>query len=173
MKKKGLVFSVILALLLTVLMPTTAFAAKPLPVHAEGAITSIEDTVIGENVFPAGDSGRFRVVDRVISGGLSGDIAGDFILTYKANVDLLTQAGNLHGTLTTGDYTFKINGAIAPLEMVPTIYGYLPMLTITGHWSRPGGPGNGTFGAWVVFIPDEYGHVVWIIDSSFTMDGTL
>lgn len=173
MKRRALVISLVMVLLLTALMPATAFAAKPQPVTAEGVIYSIEDTSIGDNVFPAGNSGRFRVVDREISGQLYGDIEGLFSLAYKANVNITTQAGNLQGTLNTGDYSFKINGKIQPLEMMLTNYGYLPMLTITGHWSRPGAPGQGNFEAWAIFIPDEYGHVVYIVDSYFSMNGKM
>ncbi|MFH1647080.1 MAG: hypothetical protein ABID71_05310 [Chloroflexota bacterium] len=172
MKKRTLLFSLGLVLALTVLVPTAALAAKPQPFYAAGVISGIEDTVVGENAFPAGNSGRWRVVDREITGQLSGDINDGFVLAYKANVELATQAGNLHGTLEAGGYSFKVNGKIQPLEMVPTPLGFdLPRLTITGHWSRTAGPGQGDFEAWVVFIPDDYGHVVMIVASSFVMEG--
>jgi len=94
-------------------------------------------------------------------------------MTYRANVELATQAGNLHGTLETGDYACKVNGKIEPLgfvEMWPGVY--LPKLTINGHWTFTNGArGNGDFEAWVIFIPDEYGHVATIVASSFVMDG--
>ena len=94
-------------------------------------------------------------------------------MTYKANVELATQAGNLHGTLETGDYTLSLNGKIQPLEMVELYPGvYLPKLTIGGHWNlTSSGSGQGSYSAWVIFIPDEYGHVVSIIASSFVIDG--
>lgn len=174
MKRRLLFVSLALVLMLMALAPT-ALAAKPQPFYAAGVITGIEDTVIGDNAFPAGDSGRWRVVDRQIEGELlSGDITGSFLMTYKADVELVTQAGNLHGTLETGGYTFRVNGKIQPLEMVPSPLGVdLPKLTISGHWSlvAGSGPGQGNFDAWVIFIPDEYGHVVAIVASSFVMDG--
>ena len=174
MKRRILFISLALVLMLMALAPATALAAKPQPFHATGVITGIEDTEVGDNAFPAGNSGRWRVVDRQIAGELlSGDITGSFILTYKANVELATQAGNLHGTLETIAGTFRVNGKIQPLEMVELYPGvYLPKLTISGHWNLAGsGPGQGNFDAWVIFIPDEYGHVVAIVASSFVMDG--
>lgn len=173
MKRRMLFISLMLALVLTALMPGVALAAKPQPFYAAGVITGIEDTIIGENAFSAGESGRWRVVDRDITGQLSGDISGSFVMTYRANVELATQAGNLHGNLVAGDAGFRINGKIQPLEMVPTPLGIdLPKLTITGHWNLDGkGSGNGDFEAWVIFVPDEYGHVVMIIASSFVMEG--
>ena len=94
-------------------------------------------------------------------------------MTYKANVELATQAGNLHGTLETGAYTFRVNGKIQPLEMVPISPEiYLPKLTINGQWTlTDGARGQGDFEAWVLFIPTPEGHVGTIIASSFTMTG--
>ncbi len=173
MKKRMLFISLAVVLVLTMLIPGAALAGKPQPFYAAGVISGIEDTVIGENAFPAGESGRWRVIDREITGQLSGDVSGDFVMNYRANVELATQAGNLHGNIVAGDADFKVNGKIQPLEMVPTPLGIdLPKLTITGHWNLDGkGPGNGDFEAWVIFIPDEYGHVVMIIASSFIMEG--
>ncbi|MCK4863347.1 MAG: hypothetical protein KAS25_03575 [Dehalococcoidales bacterium] len=173
MKRRMLFISLALVLVLTMLIPGTALAVKPQPFYAAGVITGIEDTVIGDNAFPAGESGRWRVVGRDITGQLSGDVSGSFVMTYKANVELATQAGNLQGNLVMDDASFKVNGKIQPLEIVPTPLGIdLPKLTITGHWNLDGkGPGNGDFEAWVIFVPDEYGHVVMIIASSFIMEG--
>ncbi len=173
MKKRVLFLSLALVLILTVLMPSAALAAKPQDFQATGYINYIEDTNVGDNAFPAGNSGRWRVIDREIGGELSGDISGSFILTYKANVELETQAGNLHGILETGEYSFRVNGKIQPLTMEPSPLGFdLPVLTISGHWTHIGkGRGQGNFTARVQFIPDEYGHVVMIVASSFEMDG--
>ena len=52
------------------------------------------------DVSPAGNSGRFIVKDREITGFLTdGDIVGPFTLTYGANVPLETQSGQAHGTI--------------------------------------------------------------------------
>jgi len=173
MKRRMLFISLVLVLVLAALMPATALAAKPQSFNASGSIAYIEDTVIGDNVFPAGNSGRWRVVNREIGGELSGDINGSFVMTYQANIESQwTQAGNLHGDLDAGGYHLKVNGAIQPLELVPSPLGVsLPKLTIAGHWSRAGGQGQGDFDAWVIFVPDEYGHVAWVVASSFVMDG--
>ncbi|OGO23599.1 MAG: hypothetical protein A2144_14295 [Chloroflexi bacterium RBG_16_50_9] len=172
--KKLILISLMLSLILSALVPATALAAKPQSFHTDGVISGIEDTVIGDNAFPAGNSGRWRVIDRQIEGELlSGDITGSFLMNYKANIELATQAGNLHGTLETNEYSFKINGKIQPLEMVPIAPEvYLPKLTFNGHWTLvDGAQGQGEFNGWVIFIPDEYGHVVSIIASSFIMHG--
>lgn len=173
MKKRLILISLTLVLALMALAPATALAGKPQIFQAAGVINYIEDTQVGDNAFPAGNSGRWRVIDREIGGELSGDICGSFLLTYKANVELATQAGNLHGTLETGEYSFKVNGKIQPLTMEPSPLGFdLPVLTINGHWNLSDiGPGQGDFKARVQFIPDEYGHVVMIVASSFEMDG--
>jgi len=176
MKRRTLLISLVLVLILTALAPATALAAKPQSFYAAGKITYISP---GE-VLPAGESGRWRVIERELRGellpeveGLETDISGPFTMTYKANVELATQAGNLHGILEIGDYTFRVNGKIQPLEIVPIAPGiYLPKLAINGHWTLgDGARGNGEFDAWVVFVPDAYGHVAYIVASSFTMDG--
>jgi hypothetical protein len=179
MKKRLVLISLTLVLMLMALAPATALAAKPQPFCATGVITGIEATVIGDNVFPAGNSGRWRVVGREIGGELSGDVNGSFLMTYKANIESTeTQAGNLHGTLDVGEYSFKVNGTIQPLEIVeivwinPVTYYPILKLTINGRWNLADrGPGQGDFEAGVIFIPDIYGHVACIVASSFVMDG--
>lgn len=167
--KKRLFISVVLALVLTALGSAPVLAAKPADFEASGEIGSITPG----DVFPAGNSGRWRVIERQITGTLAGDINGDFTLTYKANVELATQAGNLHGTLEVGSYVLKVNGKIEPLQMVPTLLGFdLPMLTIKGRWTAiEGARGQGDFDAWVIFIPTPEGHVGQILASSFTLTG--
>ncbi len=178
MKRRILFISLALVLMVTALAPATALAAKPKSFYAAGEINYIEATVIGDNVFPAGNSGRWRVVGREIGGELAGDSNGSFLMTYKASIESTeTQAGNLQGVLETGEYSFKVNGKIQPLEVVgiieiyPGIYVPQLKLTISGHWNLSGSQGNGEFDAWVVFLPDEYGHVAMIVASSFVMDG--
>ena len=170
MKRRLLLISLVLVLILTALAPATALAAKPQSFYTAGEITYLSP---GE-VLPAGESGRWRVIERELRGELlSEDISGPFTMTYKANVELATQAGNFHGTLEAGEYSFRVNGKIQPLEIVPIAPEvYLPKLTINGHWTLgDGARGQGEFYAWVVFVPDAYGHVAYIVASSFTMDG--
>ena len=170
MKKRLLFVSLALALVLTTLMPAAALAAKPVSFDASGIVTCISPGT----VFPAGESGRWVVAERQLSGTfLSGDIDGDFTMTYKANVELSTQAGNLHGTLKVGSHVLKLNGSIQPLEMVPTPFGIdLPKLTINGRWTfTNGAQGGGEFDTWVIFIPTPEGHVGSIVASALNLTG--
>lgn len=170
MKRRLLFISLAIALVLSILMPGTALAAKPASFGASGIINYISPGT----VIPAGESGRWVVVERELSGTfLSGDINSNFTMVYKANVELSTQAGNLHGTLEAGSYVLKMNGNIQPLEMVPTPLGIdLPKLTINGHWTfTDGARGQGSFEAWVIFIPTPEGHVGSIVASAFNLTG--
>ena len=159
MKRRILFISLVLVLMLTALVPSTALAAKPQTFNAGGAIDYIEATVIEDNAFPAGNSGRWRVVDREIAGELSGDVSGRFVMTYKANIESAdTQAGNFNGVLDVGEYSFKVNGKTQPVEviawLVPGQIPYLLQLTMAGHWSTQGARGSGVFSGAVVFEPD-------------------
>jgi len=170
MKMRALFSSIALALVLTALMPVATLAAKPVSFDTSGIVTQISPGT----VFPAGESGRWIVVERELCGTfLSGNINGDFTMTYKANVKLSNQAGNLHGTLKSGPYVLKLNGKIQPLEIVPTPLGIdLPKLTITGHWTfTDGAQGNGNFDVWVIFIPTPEGHVGSIVASALSLTG--
>ncbi|MFH0913751.1 MAG: hypothetical protein V1849_00485 [Chloroflexota bacterium] len=161
--KRMLLVSLVLVLVGTVFLPGAALAALPEDFSASGTISAISDPV----EFAAGKSGRFVVEERTVTGALSGDVGGDFALTYRANVELATQAGNLHGTLSVGSYVFRVQGKIEPLGFVPA-----PVLTISGQWTLiEGARGQGNFDAWAVFVPDAQGHVVFILASSITMTG--
>jgi len=166
--RRLLFISLALALVLSVMAPVTALAAKPVPFSASGGITSITPG----DVVPAGQSGRWRVIEREIAGLLAGDINGSFTMTYKANVELATQAGNLHGTLEAGSYVARVNGKIEPLVWLGEPFASPAQLTINGHWTFiDGARGQGDFKAWAIVILNEYGHVVDIPLSSFTMTG--
>jgi len=170
MKRKLLFISLTLVLVLTTLMPATTLAAKPAYFGAVGIVTYISPGT----VHPAGESGRWVVDERELGGTfLSGDIDGDFTMNYKANVELSTQAGNIHGTLKAGPYVLKLNGKIQPLEMVPTPFGVdLPRLTIKGYWTFTNGEqGGGNFDTWVIFIPTPEGHVSNIVASAINLTG--
>ncbi len=177
MRRSTLFISLFLALLLVVLIPASALAAKPAfsPFAASGNITYISPGT----TFAAGQSDRWRVPERQLSGILNGDINGPFTVTYRANIESVqTQAGNLHGTLTAGAYVLKVNGKIQPLavvgfmEVAPGIWVPKLQLTIIGHWTFiDGAQGNGDFTASVVFLPTPDGHVAYIIQSSFDLTG--
>ncbi len=171
---KRALIGIIALLLLVLVLPGTALAAK-VPVSAYGVITSISES----EEFPAGTSGRIKVVSRTIYGSFtSGDILGSFTMTYKANVELATQAGNLAGTLTTGPHLFYVSGYIQPVQWIPipgSPDAYTGLLTATGEWAL-GDPkddrGSGTFTARIVFVPTPDGHVASILPGSeFTMSG--
>lgn len=188
MKKRLLSISLVLVSVLTALMPTAVLAAKPVEFKATGNIAYITEG----DVLPAGNSGQWRVIERELGGTLSGDINGAFTLNYKANVELATQAGNLHGTLQAGSQVLEVNGKIEPLkpyhgnafyfvmEYVDPVFGlvriyyvpgvgYVPLfdLEINGHWtSVSGANGNGDFTASVIFIPTPEGHVAYVLPVS-------
>ncbi|MDO8635373.1 MAG: hypothetical protein Q7R34_03880 [Dehalococcoidia bacterium] len=162
--KRGFLIGFVLFLTLAVLTPVPALAAKPVLFSAVGTITSISDGTVK----PAGDSGRWVVVERELGGSLVGDINGSFTMAYKANVELATQAGDLHGTLQVGGNILNVNGKIG---VGVTPIGY-PGLIINGHWNfTKGAEGEGDLTAWVIPITDEYGHVTFILASSFDLTG--
>jgi len=167
MKKRLLFVFLVVTLVLTLSAPTAALAAKPKAFYAGGDITSITPG----DVFPAGNSGRWVVAEREITGNLYGDINGVYSLVYKANIEsVYTQAGNIHGRLVVDGIELNVQGKIQPLEFVPP-YG-LPLLTISGKWTFVnGGQGNGDFVAYAMFIPDAEGHVAMIMASGIQLTG--
>ena len=175
MKRKTLLIGLTLALLSILVMPVSALAAQPVAFSASGTISSISTG----DVLAAGKSGRWVVQERELCGSLSGDINGDFVLTYKANVDE-NQAGNLAGELMVGQdaYIMRLNGKSQPMDFVWfEAFGiYLPRLSINGHWAlTEGTKGEGDFEAWFVFVPyiDEQGnvHVGQIVGSAIILSG--
>ena len=175
MKRKSLLIGLALALLSILVMPVSALAAQPVAFSASGTISSISTG----DVLAAGKSGRWVVQERELCGSLSGDINGDFVLTYKANVDE-NQAGNLAGELTVGQdaCSMRLNGKSQPMDFVWfEAFGiYLPRLSINGHWAlTEGAKGEGDFEAWFVFVPyiDEQGnvHVGQIVGSAIILSG--
>ena len=176
MKRKILLIGLTVALALVLLVPTAAFAAKPVAFLASGTISSISPG----DVQPAGNSGRWIVHERDLYGTISGDINGDYVLNYRATVDE-NQEGNLAGKLTVQGqdvYNLSINGKSQPMEFVwfEPFNTYLPRLSINGKWAFiKGEQGQGTFEAWFVFIPyiDEQGnvHVGQIVSSALEMTG--
>ena len=167
--KKIFYVSLILALAITTFMPVPAIAAEPF--SADGTI----DYISPGTVYPAGASGRWIVAERELLGTLSGDINGQYTITFKANIESInTQAGNFHGTLLVDTYSLKVNGRIDPLEFVEWYAPGVPIykLTISGHWAFTNGTqGRGDFDGYASFIPTPEGHVGYVVDSSFTMDG--
>jgi hypothetical protein len=168
--KKLLVIGVVLALILTLALPSVAMAAKPTTqISATGAMISIDEGITRE----LGHSGKWLVKDRVINGAFSSGYFGSeaFTITYGGVFDLATQAGSLVGKMEVGSTTLVITGKSDPLTMVPVDGYYLPCINISGHWTGLKGlNASGTFSAYMVFVPDQ-GHIGYIVASEFTMTG--
>jgi len=183
--KMKLIMIATLALFLTSLMPGSALAASSDSSYQEffasGVITGISE---GE-MSASGNSDQWKVVEREIYGEFfSGDLQGDYVMVYTANVSLSDQSGTLSGTLFTQQYEFKVNGNIEPVVFNGEWYmppdpdngiagiPYLELIVI-GNWAYKGGGIllNGDFDAWLKFIPTPDGHVLKVVDSLFTMIG--
>jgi hypothetical protein len=168
--KKILVISLLLAMVLTMILPSAAMAARPATFSAQGYLSGIDTG----NVRQLGNSGKWLVRDRTIQGEFLAGGFGNapFSLKYNGVFDLATQAGNLVGTLRTGSSILLVVGEVAPLTMVSVGPYSLPMLSISGNWAGLSGvKANGSFQAYMVFVPDGEGHVVQVVDSGFIMSG--
>ena len=174
MRKKGMAWGLVVALVLALVFPAAALAAPPetVSIEATGYITGITPG----DVFPAGDGWIVR--SRDIYGTLSGDIEGNFTLTYKAKVDSY-QAGWFHGTLAVDGWPrIKVKGVSQPVQLVPVGGGrFLLQVTIGGRWWVTGNVNaRGTLDASFLAIPvlDEYGnvHIGEVVQSQVTLAGT-
>jgi hypothetical protein len=173
--KKVLLVSLMLALIMALVLPTSVVAAKPAVFNAEGKIIYISDgdENSAETVLPSGQSGNWRVMDRVIKGVFTN---GDsFTLVYSGVFDLMTQSGNFHGRMVTenGSQIFEINGKVAPLDATEFP---IMKLSISGHWTCiQGGKGTGNIEAVIYFVPTLFGHVDYVIPdiSIFSMTSKI
>jgi hypothetical protein len=166
MKRKIILVGLVTALALVLVAPVPALAAKPAGFMAIGSL----DTIDEGDPFAAGQSGRWVVPERTITGAISGAITGDFILTYRANVTA-EQAGNFHGEMVVndGEYVIKVNGN-SSFGITPAGF---PGLILSGHWTLiEGARGTGNFGAWLIPIMDEQKeHIIGIYASAIEMTG--
>jgi len=180
MKKKLIFITLVIAVVASISIWTVVTAAKPGPFSASGTVATISEG----DVVAIGNSDRWIVANRELTGTLSGSISGDFTMTYGANVELETQAGNLYGTLETGPYVIDLEGEIEPLiqvgwvywEVAPDQWDYMPKLKVklSGQFTfDEGAKGYGDFIADIVFVPTIDGHVQDIFpnESLFTMSG--
>ncbi|MBM3957007.1 MAG: hypothetical protein FJ313_03015 [Gemmatimonadetes bacterium] len=109
------------------------------------------------DVIPAGKSGRFVVKDRTVTGTLSallpGSPEGRFSFTYGTNVPLLTQSGQIHGTLSiAGGLEAKVRAESALLGYSPE---GLPVIGITGRLTfTSGAQGTGDIQGVIVPVLD-------------------
>jgi hypothetical protein len=169
--KRILFISLVLALMLSLVLPSVAMAApKPAVFSAQGIMTGIDTG----DVKPLGDTGRFLVKDRHIQGEFTGGDLGtaSFVITYGGIFDLQTQAGFLTGKMEVDSKKIIISGATKPLTLVDMGGYYLPKLEICGLWSGAKGiNAAGTFTAYMIFVPTPDGHVAYIVNSSFDMTG--
>ncbi len=181
--KKILVLSLVLALALTLVMPSVAMAANPKPFSASGTFSSIDEgnvTVIG--VDDAYQVPIFQVQDRHIQGefarsvkGESNRVNGPFTITYDAVVNGY-QMGKFSGILKAKSASFDVKGISYGVTEINPNKGY--RIDLGGTWTGTQGiKGSGNFAAYFYFIPvvDEYGiaHVGAITDSSFSMTGAF
>jgi hypothetical protein len=168
--KKLLVIGIVLALMLTLVLPSVAMAARPTTFSAAGTMASIDPGTVKE----LGNSGLWLVKDRHIQGRfLSGDLGTEsYTITYGGVFKLVDQSGNLAGTMQVGSKLFVIDGKVAPLSLVDMGEYQLPQLTISGHWAGlKGVNATGSFNAYMIFVPTADGHVDYIVASSFDMTG--
>ena len=172
--------------------PVQAVSAEPF--MAGGYITSIDDG----DVKAAGTSGRFVVRNRHVGGTISGvigntpisvdDVPQPFTFTFKTNVPIQSQSGNIQGSLAFGNYEAKVNGTseigATPVEC-PVIYApmfgcietesgvfFFPGLLIKGTVRFvEGSDGSGTVNAFIIPKLDALGHIVGIEVAGLTIQG--
>jgi len=110
------------------------------------------------NVIPAGESGRFVVKDRTVTGTLAALIPGSpdgrFAFSYGTNVPLLTQSGQIHGTLSIDGGEIE-----ASVRARSELQGFtdqgLPVIAITGKLTfTSGATGTGEIGGVIVPVLD-------------------
>ena len=184
MKTKGKVFAtILLGLALLVAFPTAVLAGgPPVPFSATGSIASIDEG----NVIPAGDSGRWVVKDRAISGAFGGpDLWGPYSFSYGSNVPIVTQSGSFHGTLSAGDYEANVLGKselvgyglaflnpLDPASLVPFV-----VVSTEGKMTfTKGTQGVGTFSALIWAQIDSQGHIIDVLPAGLPCvfaDGSL
>lgn len=170
--RKSAIIGLAIALFLSLLYPTAALAAKPAGFNTSGYLLNINTG----DVFAAGESGRFVVVDRQVTGIFTdGDFSGQaFQFNYRANVWLDTQAGNLQGRIQVGDgYLLNVTAMSDGVQIIGlNDDGYLAELTSSGTWAfLDGALGQGNFvnQTTVQLGPDL--HVIGIVGSMLTLTG--
>jgi hypothetical protein len=170
---------------LLVVLSMPVFAGPHVPFSASGTILTIDTG----DVRPAGQSGRFIVRDRHITGTLTGSIGGTagvpFVITYDSNVPLATQSGRIHARMIAGVYeanmTLASSTGPTPVECddpngvtcIATPGGYfVPGLLLNGRMNfQDGAKGQGAVTGWLIPILDEQGHIVSIAASLLTISG--
>jgi hypothetical protein len=155
------------------------------PFSASGTILTIDTG----DVRPAGQSGRFIVRDRHITGTFTGSIGGTtgvpFVITYDSNVPIATQSGRIHARMIAGVYeanmTLASSSGPTPVECETpdgaTCFAtpggnFVPGLLLNGRMNfLSGANGMGNVSGWLIPILDEQGHIVSIAASLLTITG--
>ncbi len=167
------------------LFAAPAFAGPPKPFSVSGAISSIDEG----DVEPAGQSGRFIVRDRHITGSFTGSIGGTtgvlFVITYDSNVPIATQSGRIHARMIAGVYEANMTmvSSLGPTP-VPCVLSdgvtcietpggnFVPGLLLNGRMNfLAGANGQGNVTGWLIPILDEQGHIIRIAASLLTIAG--
>jgi hypothetical protein len=175
----SLLYGAVIAALGCVSAPV--FAGPPVPFVASGTILTIDTG----DVTPAGQSGRFIVRDRHITGTFTGSIGGPFVITYDSNVPIATQAGQIHARLIAGMYEANVTMASSTgLTPVPckdpdgatciaTPGGnFVPGLLLNGRMNfLSGANGHGNVTGWLIPDLDAQGHILKILASQLTLMG--
>jgi hypothetical protein len=164
------------------LLSVPAFAGPPKPFSASGTISAIDNG----NVEPAGVSGRFIVRERHITGTFTGNINGDYTITYDANVQLATQSGPVHARMSLDIYeanmTIVSGLGLTPVPCwspdgvtciaTPEGPSYVPGLLLNGRMDfLSGAQGTGNVSGWLIPELDADGHIKSILASSLTIAG--
>ena len=175
----SLLLGTIVAVLECVSAP--AFAGPHVPFSVSGTILTIDTG----DVKQAGQSGRFIVRDRQITGAFTGSINGPFVITYDSNVPIATQAGRIHARLIAGVYEANVTMASStgatPVECetpdgatcIATPGGnFVPGLLLNGRMNfLSGAKGQGSVTGWLIPILDAQGHINGIVASQLTISG--
>ena len=179
MRAASLLCCAIVAVLGCVSAP--AFAGPHVPFSVSGTIQTIDTG----DVKPAGQSGRFIVRDRHITGTFTGSINGPFVITYDSNVPIATQAGRIHARLIAGVYEANVTMASStgatPVECetpdgatcIATPGGnFVPGLLLNGRMNfLSGAKGQGSVTGWLIPTFDMEGHINGIAVSQLTISG--
>ncbi|MBM3946195.1 MAG: hypothetical protein FJ315_02185, partial [SAR202 cluster bacterium] len=165
--------AMVAALIATAVMPASAFAGGPkVAFSATGTVATVDQG----SVRPAGNSGRFVVRDRTVTGTLGGpDLVGPYTFVFDTNVPLATQAGQVHGRMTVGAHKMNVVGRSAPAEgpylacldltcFDPGMIVPVVRTSLSGKVTfLEGAQGNGDFtaSAWLIITLD--GHIVAVL----------
>lgn len=187
--RKRFILSILLCVVL-LLVPSSALAGeqgkgKPQPLSVSADAASLDIEVPG-NVIPAGNSGRWVILERTITADLVGGINGTFTLVYHGNVESIeTQAGTMEGVITITDATIPgvgqgidISGVLRGRSEGIQFVGVTPEgwplfnLSFGGTFTFQSGiQGTGDLAGSFTFVPTPEGHVAFLVGGTITLEG--